>query len=215
MTCLGVQTTHWQIVQTSLNATKPYQVVFEVRKGNGTSGGGFSLDDINLSETECPQFTAQLNNFEKLLDDTFNGSSIRGPRLYSKGGYSYRFGIILYKTFFALYVQLLSGKYDDELEWPCQRRQMTLQMLDQHPNVQAQMSKERRFTSDLRTFNNGTFLMNMRKCEVSSLQLTFWLFTFNVLFTFRVQVPTFGTILGRLEHHSRKRIIRSVMRGPG
>lgn len=166
MTCLGVQTTHWQIVQTSLNATKPCQVVFEVHKGNGTSGGGFSLDDINLSETECPQFTAQLNHFEKLLNNTVSGSFMNGPRLYSKGGYSYRFGIILYKTFFALYVQLLSGKYDDELEWPCPWRQVTLQMLDQHPDLQAQMSKERSFTSDLRTFYNGTSLMNMRKCEV-------------------------------------------------
>lgn len=215
MTCLGVQTTHWQIVQTSLNATKLYQVVFEVRKGNGTSGGGFSLDDINLSATECPQFTAQLNNFEKLLNNTVSGSYINGPRLYSKGGYSYRFGVTLYKTSFALHVQLLSGKYDDELEWPCPRRQVTFQMLDQHPNLQTQMSKERSFTSDLATFNNGMFLMNMRKCEVFTSAYRLLLFTFYFLFIFHVQVLAFGTILGRLELHTRKRIIRPVMRGPG
>lgn len=166
MTCLGAQTTHWQIRHASLNATKPYQVVFEVRKGNGTSGGGFSLDDINLSETQCPQVTGQINNFVKLLNDAVNGSFGHSQRLYSKGGYSYRFGIILFKTFFALYVQLLSGKFDDQLEWPLPRRQVTFQMIDQHPNLQAQMSKEISITSDLATFNNGTFLMNMRKCEV-------------------------------------------------
>lgn len=153
----GGRTSHWQIAHVPLNATKPSQVVLGVRKGNGTSDGGFSIDDINLSGTECPHFTMQLNNFERLLKESDFGDSIHGPRLYSKGGYSYRFGILLYKTHFGMYVQLLSGKNDSNLEWPVPRRQVTFQMVDQQPDLRERMSKERSFTSDLSTFGNGAF----------------------------------------------------------
>lgn len=128
-----------------------------MRKGNGTSGGGFSLDDINLSGTECPHFTMQLDNFERLLNESNSGDSRNSPRLYSKGGYSYRVGIILDKTSFGMYVQLLSGKNDGNLEWPVPRRQVTFQMMDQQPDLRERMSKERSFTSDLSTFGNGPF----------------------------------------------------------
>lgn len=140
-----------------LNATKPYQVVFEVRKGNGTSEGGFSIDDINLSGTECPHITMQFNNFERLLNDSTFGYNIYSPQLYSRGGYSYRGGIILFKTDFGLYVQLLSGKNDANLEWPVPQRQVTFQMMDQQPNLQGRMSKARSLTSDMSPFGNGVF----------------------------------------------------------
>lgn len=128
-----------------------------VRKGNGTSEGGFSIDDINLSGTECPHFTMQLNNFERLLNESDFGHSISGPRLHSSGGYSYRFGMLLYKTYFGMYVQLLSGENDDNLEWPVPRRQVTFHMMDQQPDLRDRMSKEKSFTSDLVTFGNGEF----------------------------------------------------------
>lgn len=126
-----------------------------MRKGNGTSEGGFSIDDINLSGTECPHFTMQLNNFERLLNESNFGHSVYSPRLYSREGYSYRVGTLLYKTYFGLYIQLLSGKNDGNLEWPIPRRQVTVQMVDQQPDLRERMSKERSFTSDLRTFGNG------------------------------------------------------------
>lgn len=133
-------------------------MVFEARKGNGTSEGGFSIDDINLSGTECPHFTMQLNNFERLLNESNFGYSIYSPQLYSRGGYSFRFGTKLFKTYFGLYVQLLSGENDDNLEWPVLRRQVTFQMVDQQPDLRERMSKERSFTSDLSTFGNGALL---------------------------------------------------------
>lgn len=154
----GSRTTHWQIVHVPLNATKPYQVVFEVRKGNGTSEGGFSIDDINLSGTECPHFTMQLNNFERLLNESKFEYTINSPQLYSRGGYSYGVGITLSKTYFGLYVQLLSGNNDANLEWPVLQRQVTFQMMDQQPDLRERVSKETSFTSDLSTFGNGSFL---------------------------------------------------------
>ncbi|XP_075907118.1 meprin A subunit beta-like [Nelusetta ayraudi] len=154
----GNRTTHWKIVHVPLNATKSYQVVFEVRKGNGTSEGGFSIDDINLSGTECPHFTMQLNNFERLLNDSNSADIIKSPQLYSRGGYSYRVGIIFFGSIFGLYVQLLSGKNDANLEWPVPQRQVTFQMMDQQPNLLERMSKARSITSDMSTFGNGSFL---------------------------------------------------------
>lgn len=154
----GQRTTHWQIQHVSLNATKHFQVVFEVRKGKGSSSGGFSIDDINVSETECPHFTMQIDDFESLLNNSAFGTDVHSTQLYSRGGYSYRVGILMKKTYVSIYVQLLSGIYDDQLEWPCPQRQVTFQMVDQNPDIQQQMTKQASITSDLRTFGvNGKF----------------------------------------------------------
>ncbi|XP_070767905.1 meprin A subunit beta-like [Enoplosus armatus] len=144
----GPPTSHWQLQHVSLNATKHFQVVFEVRKGAGSSSGGFSIDDINLSEIECPHVTMQINDFENLLKTSKFGTTMYSPQQYSRGGYAYRVASVLYKTYFGLFVQLLSGENDDQLEWPCPQRQVTFQMLDQNPNIQLQMSKQRSITTD-------------------------------------------------------------------
>ncbi|GAA6220350.1 meprin A subunit beta-like isoform X1 [Lates japonicus] len=144
----GLPTSHWQLKHISLNATKHFQVEFEVRKGAVNSSGGFSIDDINLSEIECPHVTIQLNDFEKLLNTSSYGTTIYSPQQYSSGGYSYRAAVTLYQSFVGLFVQLLSGKYDDQLEWPCPQRQVTFQLLDQTPNIQHHMTKQRSITTD-------------------------------------------------------------------
>ncbi|KAL2084263.1 hypothetical protein ACEWY4_019781 [Coilia grayii] len=61
----GSPADYWQLHHVPLNATKTFQVEFEGRKGAGSSGGGFSVDDINLSETECPHHTWHIRNFEE------------------------------------------------------------------------------------------------------------------------------------------------------
>ncbi|XP_054638939.1 meprin A subunit beta-like [Dunckerocampus dactyliophorus] len=155
----GTTTSHWQIQHVSLNGNKHFQVEFQVRKGAGKSGGGFSLDDINLSETECPHVTLQINDMEKLLSSSLFGTTIYSPRQYSSGGYSYRIGTSLYKTYIGVFMQLLNGTRDDKLEWPCPHRQMTAQMIDQNPEIQLQMSKQRSLTSDPNmTYPNGTYV---------------------------------------------------------
>ncbi|XP_041650196.1 meprin A subunit beta-like [Cheilinus undulatus] len=146
---------HWQLKHVSLNATKSFQVEFEARKGAGISEGGFSIDDINLSEIECPHVTIQIDNFETVLKTSPYGTAVYSPRQYSSGGYSYRVGVVLYNSFFGLFVQLLSGKYDDDLEFPVPRRQVSFKMVDQRPNILLHMSKERSITSDLSESSTG------------------------------------------------------------
>lgn len=157
---LGTQTSNWQLQHVSLNASRNFQVKFEVRKGAGNSAGGFSIDDINLSETECPHVTMQIDDFE-LLSTKYNKIIKYSPRQYSSDGYAYRVATIIYPTYTGLYVQLLSGKYDDQLAWPCPHRQVTFQMVDQTPNIQLHMSKQWIITTDPNlTDSNG-------KCEIT------------------------------------------------
>ncbi|CAI5663612.1 unnamed protein product [Oreochromis niloticus] len=144
----GKPTSHWTLHHVPLNATKQFQVEFEVRKGAGNSTGGFSIDDINLSELECPDGTWQINDFERLLNTTDTPALIYSPRQYSSEGYAYRVALKLYQSYFGVFVQLVSGVYDDRLQWPCQQRQFTVQMVDQNPNIQLQMSKQMSITTD-------------------------------------------------------------------
>ncbi|KAM9723725.1 uncharacterized protein ACNS7B_019030 [Menidia menidia] len=153
----GETTSHWKLQHVSLNATKRFQVVFEAQKGAGSSAGGLSIDDINLSETECPHVTLQIDDFEKLLSTSAYGTRIYSPRQYSKEGYAYRLATILFQSYFGLYAQIVSGDNDDRLEWPCLQRQMTFQMLDQNPNIQLQMFKQKSFTTNKnQKFSDGT-----------------------------------------------------------
>ncbi|XP_070767904.1 meprin A subunit beta-like, partial [Enoplosus armatus] len=144
----GQPTFDWQFYKVPLDSSKPFQVVFEVRKGNEDSSGGFSIDDINLSQTECPHNVWQIKDFERLLTSTDYNSYLLSPRVYSPEGYAYQMIIDLQETFFGAYLRLVSGDYDLELEWPCPWRQMTFVMLDQNPHIQQQMSKQITVTTD-------------------------------------------------------------------
>uniref|UniRef100_A0A8C6KPN4 Metalloendopeptidase n=1 Tax=Nothobranchius furzeri TaxID=105023 RepID=A0A8C6KPN4_NOTFU len=143
----GRPTSYWKVHHVSLNATKNFQVVFEIKKAENSSGG-FSIDDINLSETECPHVIMQIDEFENVLNTSKSGERLYSPRLYSKDGYAYRLAVVLNKTYVGMFVQLVSGVNDDQLEWPCVHRQMTFQLLDQTPNMQQQMSQRWTFTTE-------------------------------------------------------------------
>uniref|UniRef100_A0A3Q3G7S9 Metalloendopeptidase n=1 Tax=Kryptolebias marmoratus TaxID=37003 RepID=A0A3Q3G7S9_KRYMA len=143
----GPPTSHWKLHHVSLNATKQFQVVFEVQKGAENSRGGFSIDDINLSETECPHIILQIDEFENYLNTSASGTKIYSPQQYSKEGYAYRVAVALNKIYVGMFVELLSGDFDNELEWPCLQKQMTFQLLDQNPNMQQQMTKQKIFTT--------------------------------------------------------------------
>ncbi|XP_050959627.1 meprin A subunit beta-like [Labeo rohita] len=138
---------YWKLHHVPLNANKTFQVVFEARKGAGNSSGGFSLDDINISETECPH-TWQIRDFEKVLNNTEFGTWIYSPLYYSSDGYGFQAGLIVYQNYLSIYVRLVSGAYDDQLQWPCPWRQITFQMFDQNPHIQKCMSSEKSFTTD-------------------------------------------------------------------
>ncbi|KAM8846635.1 meprin A subunit beta-like [Synchiropus picturatus] len=143
----GPPTSHWRIHHVSLDAKSEFQVEFEVQKGNGSSSGGISIDDINLSEIQCPDVTMQIDDFEHVLTTSPFGTLVYSPRHYSSDGYAYRFAVELNTFFIVLFVQLLSGQNDDELTWPCVNRQVTVQVVDQTPNIQHHMSKQISFTT--------------------------------------------------------------------
>ncbi|XP_073703911.1 meprin A subunit beta-like [Garra rufa] len=138
---------YWKLHHVPLNANKTFQVVFEACKGAGNSSGGFSLDDINISETECPH-TWQIRDFEKVLNNSVSGTWMYSPLYYSSEGYRFQAAISLWDNYLLMYVRLVSGAYDDQLQWPCPWRQITVQMLDQNPHIQKRMSSEQSITTD-------------------------------------------------------------------
>ncbi|XP_030641225.1 meprin A subunit beta-like [Chanos chanos] len=143
----GSPANYWQLHNVPLNATKTFQVEFESRKGAGNSTGGFSVDDINLSETECPHNIWQIRNFEELWNST-SIVAVYSPRYYSPEGYRYQAGVVFFRGRATFYVRLVSGVYDDQLQWPCSLRQVTLVLLDQNPHIQQRMSRQSSFTTD-------------------------------------------------------------------
>ncbi|XP_030641229.1 meprin A subunit beta-like [Chanos chanos] len=152
----GPPANYWQLHNVPLNATKRFQVEFESRKGAGSSTGGFSVDDINLSETECPHIW-QIRNFEELLTSSSPGTYIYSPRYYSPEGYGYQVFLVLQREYFSIYVRLVSGDYDDQLQWPCPWRQVTFLLLDQNPHIQQRMSHQRSLTTDPTYISGGVF----------------------------------------------------------
>ncbi len=152
-----------------LNANKNFQVVFEARKGAGNSSGGFSLDDINISETECPH-TWQIRDFEKDLNNSVSGTWMNSPLYYSSDGYRFQARLKLYQNYLSIFVRLVSGVYDDQLQWPCPWRQITFQMLDQNPHIQKRMSSEKSFATDPSLTSSGKnqiiFLSHIVTCSI-------------------------------------------------
>ncbi|KAI2655270.1 Meprin A subunit beta [Labeo rohita] len=156
---------YWKLHHVPLNANKTFQFVFEARKGAGNSSGGFSLDDINISETECPH-AWQIRDIEKILNNT--DINIHSPLYYSSDGYRFQVAFSLWSGYYiSLFVRLVSGVYDDQLQWPCPWRQITLQILDQNPHIQKRMSSEQSFTTDPTSgpSNVSYFWDNPRKNE--------------------------------------------------
>ncbi|XP_051999433.1 meprin A subunit beta-like [Xyrauchen texanus] len=138
---------YWQLHHVPLNANKAFQVEFEARRGAGNSIGGFSLDDINVSETECPQIW-QIRDFEMLWNNTNPGKYIYSPLFYSRDGYRYQIFLGLSVNCIGIYVRLVSGAFDNQLQWPFSWRQVTFQVLDQNPHIQKRMSYEQSLIAD-------------------------------------------------------------------
>ncbi|XP_052410117.1 meprin A subunit beta-like [Carassius gibelio] len=135
---------YWKLHHVPLNANTSFQVVFEARKGAGSSSGGFSLDDINISETDCP-FIWQIRDFEKELN---RGLWIWSPLYYSSDGYRFVGSLSLSGNELVIFIPLVSGAHDEQLQWPCPWRQITVQILDQNPHIQKRMSFEQSITTD-------------------------------------------------------------------
>ncbi|XP_051511762.1 meprin A subunit beta [Myxocyprinus asiaticus] len=143
----------WELYHVTLNVSRKFRVVFEGVKGRDASKGGMSLDDINLSETQCPQHTWRIRDFTSLLATTPTGSKTYSPRFLSPDGYSFQIGLYINgikdsPDKMAIYFHLTSGPYDDNLQWPCPWRQASMELMDQNPDVQHRMNNLRAITTD-------------------------------------------------------------------
>ncbi|KAF7657548.1 hypothetical protein LDENG_00025690 [Lucifuga dentata] len=144
----------WQLHHVSLNVKTKFRVVFEgTKEGSGPSVGGLSLDDINLSETMCPEFTWRMRNFSNVMENTPPGTAIYSPPFTSKEGYTFQMGLYPsgktgYPGELSAYAHLVARPEDTGQKWPCPWKQMTMMLMDQHPHIQKRMSNQRSVTTD-------------------------------------------------------------------
>ncbi|XP_044151338.1 meprin A subunit beta-like [Bufo gargarizans] len=154
----GPPADYWQIHHSKLSAKNKFRFVFQGIKGGGDSAGGFSIDDINLSETECPQNVWHIRNFTPDLLK----SSLFSPPYYSKDGYAYQISLTEYPWSglpfnIATFVYLVSGANDATLQWPCPWRQVTVEFIDQNPNAQERTSNMKSITTDPNEFCSNRY----------------------------------------------------------
>ncbi|NXJ61072.1 MEP1B protein, partial [Rostratula benghalensis] len=161
----GSPETYWQLHHVSLNVTSKFRVVFQGMRGSGSSNGGISIDDINLSETQCPHHVWHIRNFTHLLNTSPAGEDgkIYSPPFYSSKGYAFQVSMYVNGTtdnpfHLAMYLYLISGANDDQLQWPCAWQQGTFILLDQHPNILHRMSNQRSITTDPLSLSGYQFL---------------------------------------------------------
>ncbi|XP_078397379.1 meprin A subunit beta-like [Cetorhinus maximus] len=151
----GTGLNYWQLHHVSLAVTDKFRVVFEGVKGTGSSTGGISIDDINLSEMHCPTHVWHIKNFTHLLNTSPSGEAgkIYSPRYHSSDGYAFQIALYVNGTsrrpfYLAIYFHLVSGVNDENLQWPCPWKQGTMLLMDQHPDIRRRMSHQRSVTTD-------------------------------------------------------------------
>ncbi|KAJ0011574.1 hypothetical protein NQD34_012549 [Periophthalmus magnuspinnatus] len=144
----------WQLHHVSLDVKTKFRVVFQGSKeGLETTPGGMSLDDINLSETTCPEFIWRVKNFSHVMDSTPENVPIYSPPFTSKEGYSFQMklypsGKTGYAGQLSAYASLVALEGETGQKWPCPWKQITMMLMDQHPHIQKRMSNQRSVTTD-------------------------------------------------------------------
>ncbi|KAJ3595262.1 hypothetical protein NHX12_004566 [Muraenolepis orangiensis] len=146
--------TQWELHHVTLDAKTKFRVVFRGEKsGAAVETGGLSLDDINLSETACPDHVWRVKDFANLMATTAPDTPIYSPLFTSGEGYRFQMG--LYPGGrndtpgdLAAYAHLVAHPTDAGRRWPCPWKQMTMTLLDQHPHIQQRMNNQRSVTTD-------------------------------------------------------------------
>uniref|UniRef100_A0A3P9DFZ9 Metalloendopeptidase n=1 Tax=Maylandia zebra TaxID=106582 RepID=A0A3P9DFZ9_9CICH len=150
----GNLTSLWQLHHVSLDAKMKFRVVFEGTKVEaGPPSGGQSLDDINVSETTCPEFIWRVKNFSHVMENTPINTPIFSPLFTSKEGYTFQMmlypsGREGYQGQLSAYAHLVAREGDTGQIWPCPWKQITMMLMDQHPHIQKRMSNQRSITTD-------------------------------------------------------------------
>ncbi|KAM9323129.1 meprin A subunit beta-like [Pholidichthys leucotaenia] len=144
----------WQLHHVSLDVRTKFRVVFQGTKvAAEPTSGGMSLDDINLSETTCPEFIWRVKNFSHVMDNTPMNTPIFSPPFTSKEGYTFQMELYPsgkedYPGELSAYANLVAREGDTGQTWPCPWKQITMMLMDQHPHIQKRMSNQRSVTTD-------------------------------------------------------------------
>lgn len=144
----------WQVHHVSLDVKTKFRVVFQGTKvAAGTGPGGMSLDDINVSETKCPEFIWRVKDFSNVMDNTPANEAIYSPPFTSKEGYTFQMklypsGRTGYPGELSAYANLVAREGDTGQKWPCPWKQITMMLMDQNPHIQKRMSNQRSVTTD-------------------------------------------------------------------
>uniref|UniRef100_A0A3Q1HYM6 Metalloendopeptidase n=1 Tax=Anabas testudineus TaxID=64144 RepID=A0A3Q1HYM6_ANATE len=153
----------WQLHHVSLDVKTKFRVVFQgTKEGSGPSIGGLSLDDINLSETTCPEFIWRVKNFSHVMDNTPTNTPIFSPPFTSKEGYNFQMALYPsgkegYPSELSAFAHLVAREGDTGQKWPCPWKQITMMLMDQHPHIQKRMSNQRSVTTDPNMLSEDTF----------------------------------------------------------
>lgn len=161
----GYPQVEWQLHHVSLDVKTKFRVVFQGSKlSSGPSTGGLSLDDVNLSETTCPEFIWRVKNFSQVMETTPTNTSIHSPPFTSKEGYTFQMS--LYPSGnqgspgqLSAYAHLVAREGDTGQKWPCPWKQITMMLMDQHPHIQKRMSNQRSITTDPNMKTSGAVLI--------------------------------------------------------
>ena len=155
---------NWKIAHVTLTEEKKFRYLFQGTKGDPhNSEGGIFLDDITLTETPCPAGVWTIRNINQILANTKKGQALLSPRFYSSEGYG--IGVALFPNgtsssnpgYLGLTFHLYSGENDAILEWPVEKRQAIMTILDQDPDVTKRMSLTLMFTTSRSQTSSGRY----------------------------------------------------------
>ncbi|XP_070588514.1 meprin A subunit alpha-like isoform X2 [Erythrolamprus reginae] len=152
----------WNFASIPLHSQTKFRYVFQGLKGDPqNSKGGIHIDDITLTEMQCPTSVWQINNFTSILKSSSKGDYLSSPMFYNSEGYC--FVLSLYPRgpsnsngdYLGIMFSLCSGQNDAALEWPAGNRQVIFNIVDQNSDITQRMSASRSFVTDPDQRYNG------------------------------------------------------------
>ncbi|XP_015743316.1 meprin A subunit alpha [Python bivittatus] len=152
----------WNLANIPFNSRTKFRYAFQGLKGDpNNSNGGIHIDDVTLTETQCPTNIWQIRNFTSLVKSSSKGDDLPSPIFYNSEGYC--FVLSLYPhgppgssgDYLGIMFSLCSGQNDGALEWPAANRQVTFTIVDQDPDITQRMSASRSFVTDPNQRYNG------------------------------------------------------------
>uniref|UniRef100_A0A8D2L7K3 Metalloendopeptidase n=1 Tax=Varanus komodoensis TaxID=61221 RepID=A0A8D2L7K3_VARKO len=156
---------HWKFANIPFNSQAKFRYVFHGIKGDpSTSTGGINIDDISLTETQCPTGVWQIRNFTSALQNTAKGDYIASPVFFNSEGYCFVLSLSPHGpvnssgSYLGIMFALCSAENDGGLEWPAGDRQVTFTIVDQNPDITQRMSASRSFVTDPNQIHNGKLL---------------------------------------------------------